>query len=42
MRKKRLEPPRYFYLDIDNCYRCKDKNGCSGCHFLEGVLCLVL
>ena len=35
IRKKRPEPPWYFYFDTDNCYRCKNKNGCGGCKFLK-------
>lgn len=35
IRKKRPEPPWYFYLDTDNCYCCKNKNGCGGCKFLK-------
>ena len=35
-RKKRPEPPRWFDLDTDNCYKCKKNHkGCSGCHFLK-------
>ena len=35
IRKKRPEPPWYFYFDTDNCYRCKNKNGCGGCKILK-------
>ena len=35
IRKKRPEPPWYFYFDTDNCYCCKNKNGCGGCKFLK-------
>ena len=34
-RKPRPEPPRYYWLDTDNCYCCKNRNGCSGCKFLK-------
>lgn len=33
-RKPRPQPPRYFWWDTDNCWRCKNRNGCSGCRFL--------
>ena len=26
---------RNIYFDTDNCYRCKNKNGCGGCKFLK-------
>ena len=35
MRKMRPQPPRYFGLDTDNCWKCKNRNGCSGCKFLK-------
>ena len=31
----RPQPPWYFYSDTDNCYRCKNRNGCGGCKFLK-------
>lgn len=34
-RKFSPEPPKYFTLDTDNCWRCKHHNGCSGCKFLK-------
>ena len=34
-RKMRPQLPWYFSFDTDNCYRCKNKNGCGGCKFLK-------
>ena len=34
-RKKRPQPPKYFWYDTDNCWACKNKRGCSGCKFLK-------
>lgn len=34
-RKKRPEPPPYFYWDTDNCWPCKNRNGCGGCRILK-------
>ena len=34
-RKQRPQPPKYFDLDTDNCYRCKNKNNCGGCKVLK-------
>lgn len=34
-RKIRPQPLWYFSFDTDNCYRCKNKNGCGGCKFLK-------
>lgn len=34
-RKFRPEPPKYFAIDTDNCWRCKHQCGCSGCKFLK-------
>ena len=34
-RKMRPQPPWYFYPDTDNCYCCKNRNGCGGCKFLK-------
>lgn len=31
----RPQPPWYFHFDTDNCYRCKNRNGCEGCKFLK-------
>lgn len=35
IRKKRPQPPKYFWYDTDNCYACKNRNNCSGCKFLK-------
>ena len=34
-RKKRPEPPSYFWLDTDGCWFCKKKNACGGCKVLK-------
>lgn len=34
-RKQRPQPPKWFYFDTDNCYMCKNRNGCGGCRFLK-------
>lgn len=34
-RKQRPEPPRWFWLDTDCCWKCKNRNGCGGCKFLK-------
>ena len=33
-RKPRPQPPKYYWWDTDNCWCCKNRNGCSGCRFL--------
>lgn len=34
-RKPRPQPPGYFWLDRDNCWRCKNKNNCTNCKALK-------
>lgn len=34
-RKKRPQPPRWWTLDNDNCWFCKNKNNCGGCKLLK-------
>ena len=34
-RKKRPEPPKYFWYDVDGCWFCKKKNACGGCKVLK-------
>jgi hypothetical protein len=34
-RKQRPEPPKYFWLDTDDCWFCKNRNRCSGCKILK-------
>ena len=34
-RKKRPEPPKYFGLDTDGCWFCKNRKGCAGCKVLK-------
>ena len=34
-RKKRPEPPKYFWYDVDGCWFCKKKNACGVCKVLK-------
>ena len=34
-RKMRPEPPKYFWLDVDDCWFCKKKNACGGCKVIK-------
>lgn len=34
-RKQRPQPPKYFNLDTDNCWFCKNRNHCGGCKLLK-------
>lgn len=34
-RKRRPQPPKWFDYNTDNCYKCKNRNGCGGCKFLK-------
>jgi hypothetical protein len=34
-RKPRPEPPKWFWLETDNCWNCKNKNNCNGCKILK-------
>lgn len=34
-RKPRPQPPGYFWLYRDNCWRCKNKNNCTNCKALK-------
>ncbi|HAU87645.1 MAG TPA: hypothetical protein DCW90_19780 [Lachnospiraceae bacterium] len=29
--RKPPEMPYWYWLDTDNCWRCKNRNGCSNC-----------
>lgn len=33
--KKRPQPPRWWRYDSDNCWWCKNRNGCGGCKILK-------
>ena len=35
IRKKRPQPPRWWGYDSDNCWWCKNRNGCDGCKILK-------
>ena len=34
-RKQRPQPPRWVWLDTDNCWFCKNKNNCNQCKLLK-------
>lgn len=34
-RKMRPQPPKWWTLDNDNCWFCKDRNNCNGCKLLK-------
>ena len=34
-RKPRPSVPNWWWLDTDNCWRCKNKQNCNGCSFLK-------
>ena len=34
-RKARPQPKRIFWLDMDNCYACKNRNNCGNCKILK-------
>ena len=34
-RKMRPEPPKYYWLDTDGCWDCKNRNNCNGCRRLK-------
>ena len=34
-RKKRPQPPRWWTLDNDNCWFCKNRNNCGNCKLLK-------
>lgn len=35
MRKPRPAIPNWAWLDLDNCWFCKHRNGCSGCKVMK-------
>lgn len=37
-RKTKPSPPHYFWLDVDNCWFCKKKNGCGNCKAAKRVV----
>lgn len=37
-RKIRPSPPRYFWLDADGCWCCKNRNNCANCKFVKDML----
>lgn len=34
-RKHRPSPPRWWFLETDNCWFCKNRNNCNGCKLLK-------
>lgn len=34
-RKPRPQPPKWFWLDTDGCWFCKNRNNCNGCRNLK-------
>lgn len=34
-RKPRPSPPKWFFLDNDNCWWCKNRNNCGSCKLLK-------
>ena len=34
-RKMRPQPPKWWTLDNDNCWFCKNRNNCGGCKLLK-------
>ena len=37
-RKKRPQPPKYFWYDTDGCWFCKKKNACGGCKVMKEIV----
>lgn len=35
LRKPRPSPPRWYWIESDNCYRCKNRNNCNQCKILK-------
>ena len=35
MRKPHPQPPKYYWLDSDNCWDCKNRNNCGNCKRLK-------
>ena len=38
IRKPRPQPPRHAWLDLDGCWFCKNRNGCSGCKVMKRIV----
>lgn len=34
-RKQRPQPPKWFWLDTDGCWFCKNRNNCNQCRLLK-------
>jgi len=37
-RKPRPQPPKWLFLDNDNCWFCKNRNACGGCKILKEAI----
>ena len=37
-RKPHPAPPKWYWWDTDNCWACKNRNGCSNCKFLKSYV----
>ena len=33
--KPKPEPPKWYFYDNDNCWDCKNRNGCGSCKRLK-------
>ena len=36
-RKPSPSPPKWYWLDSDNCYWCKYQKNCNNCKVLKGI-----
>lgn len=36
--KMRPQPPKWFSLDTDNCWFCKNRHNCGGCKILKRIV----
>ena len=37
-RKPRPQPPRWAWWDLDGCWFCDHRNGCSGCKVMKSYV----
>ena len=37
-RKQRPSPPKWYWLESDNCWFCKNRSACGGCKILKRVV----
>ena len=38
IRKPRPQPPKWAWSDLDNCWCCKNRNGCSNCKIIKSYV----